>query len=257
MSEYHGKFVWYELMTIDAPAAEVFYRGVMGWSAKTIDMPNMTYTMFSVGETGVGGMLTLPKQALDAGVPPYWIGYIAVDDVDAYAKKVTEEGGAIHVPPEDIPGVGRFGAVADPHGAGFALFKPLPGMQAPQVALDAVGHAGWRELYAGELNAAFAFYSKLFGWTKDQAVDMGAMGVYQLFATGGPAVGGMMTKPPSLPRPVWTYYFNVAGVKAAIARVEAGGGKVINGPHQVPGGHWIVQCLDPQGAMFALVSGQA
>jgi hypothetical protein len=66
--------------------------------------------------------------------------------------------------------------------------------------------------------------------------------------------GGMMTKPPMVPVPVWGYYFNVDTIQAAIERVKAGGGTIVNGPHQVPGGQWIVQGVDPQGANFALVS---
>jgi len=84
-------------------------------------------------------------------------------------------------------------------------------------------------------------------------MDMGPMGIYQLFATGDGPVGGMMTKPPQIPTPFWTYYFNVEAVDAPVARVTQGGGKVVNGPMQVPGGSWIVQCFDPQGAFFAMV----
>jgi predicted enzyme related to lactoylglutathione lyase len=115
------------------------------------------------------------------------------------------------------------------------------------------GHIGWRELHAGEREGAFAFYSGQFGWTKAEAIDMGPMGVYQIFAIDGAQAGGMMTKTPQTPTPFWLYYFNVAAVDAAMARVTDGGGQVLNGPHQVPGGSWIVQCFDPQGAMFALV----
>ncbi|HXW20661.1 MAG TPA: VOC family protein [Roseiarcus sp.] len=254
MADSQGKFVWYELLTTDMAAAEKFYRGVLGWSAREAGAPGMSYTLFSVGEVGAAGMLTLPKAAKDMGATPHWTGYIAVDDVDAYARKVTEAGGRIYAPATDIPSIGRFAAAGDPHGADFVIFKPLPGMRAPVIAPDAVGHAGWRELMAGDLETEFAFYSKLFGWTKGDAVDMGPMGRYQLFATGGTTIGGMMTKPQSLPRPGWNYYFNVAGVNDSIAKVKAGGGKVVNGPHQVPGGSWIVQCLDPQGVMLALVS---
>jgi uncharacterized protein len=75
-----------------------------------------------------------------------------------------------------------------------------------------------------------------------------------MFATGGPAVGGMMTKPPEVPMPYWLYYFNVDAIDAAMARVIKQGGKVLMGPHEVPGGQWILQCQDPQGAMFALVA---
>jgi predicted enzyme related to lactoylglutathione lyase len=80
------------------------------------------------------------------------------------------------------------------------------------------------------------------------------MGVYQLFKAGGDqAQGGMMTKPPAVPAPYWTYYFVVDAIPAAVQRLEAGGGKVINGPMEVPGGMWIVQGLDPQGAVFSLL----
>ena len=104
---------------------------------------------------------------------------------------------------------------------------------------------------------AFGFYAELFGWTKAEAIDMGDMGRYQLFAAGGAPIGGMMTKPAAVPAPFWTYYFQVDGVGAAVERLKAGGGTVINGPMEVPGGSWIVQGLDPQGAMFSLVSANA
>jgi predicted enzyme related to lactoylglutathione lyase len=94
----------------------------------------------------------------------------------------------------------------------------------------------------------------MFGWTKADAMPMGEMGVYQLFAIDGVPVGGMMTKMAQSPQPFWVYYFNVPEITAAEARVKSGGGQIINGPMQVPGGSWIVQCLDPQGAMFALVA---
>jgi uncharacterized protein len=254
MADSNGRFVWYELLTTDMAAAEKFYRGALGWSAREAGAPGQPYTLFSVGEVGAAGMLTLPKAAKDMGATPHWTGYIAVDDVDAYAGKATEAGGRLYAPPTDIPSIGRFAVMGDPHGADFVIFKPLPGMRAPAIAPDAIGHAGWRELMAGDLETDFAFYSKLFGWTKRDAVDMGPMGPYQLFAWGGSTIGGMMTKPPTLPRPGWNYYFNVAGVNDSIAKVKAGGGKVVNGPHQAPGGSWIVQCLDPQGVMLALVS---
>jgi predicted enzyme related to lactoylglutathione lyase len=109
-------------------------------------------------------------------------------------------------------------------------------------------------LHTTDWPAAFGFYAALFGWTKGEPFDMGPMGVYQLFATGDCPVGGMMnmTAEPKAP-PHWLYYFNVEAIDAAVARVAAAGGQVLNGPMQVPGGSWIVQGLDPQGAPFALV----
>ena len=247
-------FVWYDVMTTDTKASETFYKAVIGWSAKDSGVPGQNYTLLSAGAAMVGGLMPIPEDARKAGAGPAWMGYIGVDDVDAFAKRVQKAGGAIHKPPSDIPGVGRFAVAADPHGAGFILFKPASDQQPPPVTAGTPGHIGWHELYAGDREGAWTFYADLFGWTKDTAIDMGAMGTYQLFATGGAAVGGMMTKPAHVPRPGWLFYFNVDAIDSAIARVKANGGDVLNGPMQVPGGSWIAQCRDPQGAQFAMVS---
>jgi predicted enzyme related to lactoylglutathione lyase len=132
------------------------------------------------------------------------------------------------------------------------LFQPGgAGGSADQMA---PGHTGWHELYAIDIEAVFPFYQGLFGWTEADVVDMGPMGKYQLFATGGHPVGGMMNKPAVVPAPVWQFYFNVPSADQAVAKIEAGGGKVLHGPQEVPGGSWIVQGLDPQGAVFAVVA---
>ena len=85
-------------------------------------------------------------------------------------------------------------------------------------------------------------------------MDMGPMGVYQLFQIDGKDVGGMMKKMDSMPVPSWVYYFNVDGIDKAVARIAKAGGKIAMGPHQVPGGQWIVTAQDPQGAFFSLLS---
>lgn len=257
MSNHHGKFVWHELMTTDMGAAEAFYRAVVGWDAHDSGMPDMSYKLFTAGKIDVAGLMTIPAEAAKMGTRPGWTGYIAVDDVDARAAEVKQAKGSVYRPPGDIPGVGRFAIVADPQGAVFALFKGTAEMpdQPPAEALP--GHVGWHELHAADREAAFAFYAKLFGWTKGEALDMGPAGLYQIFAREGVAMmGAVMTKEEAEPAPFWLYYFNVGEIDAAAARVKAGGGQVLNGPHQVPGGSWIVHCRDPQGAMFALVGPQ-
>jgi hypothetical protein len=144
--------------------------------------------------------------------------------------------------------------VADPQGAGFLLAKGLSSESFPPISSRTPGAIGWRELMAGEWKSAFAFYEKLFGWTKAEAFEMGPMGTYQLFATGAEPVGGMMTKPDAVPMPNWGYYFNVDAIDAAAERVKAAGGKILMGPAEVPGPMFIVQCMDPLGAYFALVA---
>ncbi len=247
-----GDFVWYDIMTTDTAAATAFYEGVVGWTSADAGMPGMAYTLLSAGATPVCGLMALPPEALAAGAPPRWMGYICVDDVDAHADKVAAAGGAVQQGPDDIPGVGRFAYVADPHGAGFYLFKGDG--DAAQAAPHTQGHVGWNELYAGDGASAFAFYAGLFGWIKDQAIPMGPMGVYQTFAADGVQIGGVMTRMAHQPKPYWLYYFNVDAIDAAATRVTEAGGQVTHGPTEVPGGQWIVQCTDPQGAMFALVA---
>ena len=250
-----GDFIWCELMTDDAKAAEGFYRDVVGWTADETGVAGIAYTTFKAAGAPVAGLMALSAEMRDGGARPGWLGYVSAEDVDATARRVTELGGVIHRAAEDIPGIGRFAVVGAPDGAVFALFRPSDGGDGPPRGRMQPGHVGWHELMAGELESAFAFYAELFGWVRTEAIDMGPMGTYQLFAAheGEPAIGGMMTKPADVPACFWLYYFNVEALDPAIERVKAGGGSLLNGPMEVPGGAWIGQCLDPQGAMFALV----
>jgi len=247
-----SKFVWYELITSDVDAAEAFYKSVVGWNTEQWGGgPDMRYIILKAGETGVAGMMAIPKEA--QGMKPAWLGYIHADNVDAATDSVINGGGNVLRAPEDIPDVGRFSVVTDPQGAVFMMITPKGEGGAP-VAPGTPGHVGWHELMAEEWETAFYFYSNQFEWTKDEPIDIEHMGIYQLFRTGGDApVGGMMTKPPQIESPYWLYYFNVADIDVATERVLQNKGQVVMGPMQVPGGSWICQCIDPQGALFALV----
>ena len=252
----HGDFFWYEVMTADTAGAAKFYCDVIGWGTQNASVAGVDYSVFTVGGAGVAGLMAIPAEARKAGAQPCWMGYIAVDDVDQAAERIAAEGGRILRPPADVPGVIRFAVAADPQGAAFLIAKGLLDEAPPAPPPGAPGTIGWRELYADEWTSAFAFYERMFGWTKAEAVDMGEMGTYQLFANGGEPLGGMMTKPSAIPAPHWGYYFNVSGIDSAGNRVSAGGGRILNGPMQVPGGQWVMQCMDPQGAAFSLVSFQ-
>lgn len=255
MHENQQAFVWYELMTTDTEGAKSFYADVFGWNIQDSGLPDMSYAILSAGSDMVSGMMPLPEDARAMGARPGWLGYIGVDDVDACTSQIGEMGGTVHRAPQDIPNVGRFAVVADPHGAAFIVFRPQQGSgDAGMSSFGQPGHVGWHELHAGDGPQAFDFYSMLFGWKRGEALDMGPMGVYQIFETRGAAIGAMMTKTAETPMPFWLFYFNVEELDAATARVTRSGGQVVMGPHQVPGGSWIAHCLDPQGAIFAMVS---
>ena len=249
-----SRFVWYELMTSDLPAAVGFYSKVVGWKAEDSGMPGMAYTLMKVGDAQVAGAMATPPELAAINAPSTWSGYIAVDDVDATEARVLQLGGKVLRPASDIPQVGRFAVVADPQGGSFMLFKPQRSDPPPMPAPGAPGTTGWHELRAMDGPAVWDFYATLFGWTKGEGLDMGPGGIYQIFEIDGVPSGAVMTKEPDQPAPGWRYYFQVDAVDAAVQRLTALGGVVTMGPHQVPGGNWIVHGRDPQGALFALMS---
>jgi uncharacterized protein len=250
MVDSHGRFVWYELMTTDAEAAKSFYAAVIGWGAQDASKPGLSYTLFTVGKAAVSGLMPLSEDARKMGMRPSWLGYVGVDDVDATADRIIKLGGAVHVPPTSIPNISRVSVAVDPQMAMFALLTWLQGDEQP-VALSTPGRVGWHELLAADVEKAWTFYGDLFGWQEANA-DTPAAGTYRLFSAGGETIGGMCTKPATAPVPFWLYYFNVGDIDLAVKRVKAGGGRIVIGPMEVPGGRWIVQCVDPQGAIFAL-----
>jgi predicted enzyme related to lactoylglutathione lyase len=203
--------------------------------------------------------MKLNSEMTAGGARPGWFGYVGVDDVDATVARIEAAGGQVQMPPTDIPEAGRIAMVADPQGAPFYVMRPTPPPGADDMDScvfhpEKPGHVAWNELHATDGSGAFDFYAGQLGWEKSDAMDMGPMGTYQMFKVGGTdqAIGGMMTSP-NFPRPMWLYYFNVPDIDDALARINGNGGSVMYGPGEIPGGHFIIQGTDPQGALFAVV----
>jgi predicted enzyme related to lactoylglutathione lyase len=141
----------------------------------------------------------------------------------------------------------------DPQGAAFYIIQPSPSEERPEAAPEP-GEGSWHELMTTDAEAAMQFYSEVFGWQPSEAMDMGPMGKYQMFNRPHGMIGGMMNKPPEMAHlpPYWGIYFLVPDINAAVERVKANGGQILNGPMEVPGGDWVVNAMDPQGAAFSL-----
>ena len=250
-----GRFVWHELMTSDPPAAQPFYTQLTGWSTQLWDGGPTPYTMWMNGETAVGGLMQLPDAAKQQGAPPHWLAYIATPDVDATVADALSRGGRVLHEPFDIETVGRVAVLADPQGAVFAAHTAAgtaPGHDGPW----GVGEVSWHELATTDPDAAFGFYSDLFGWVKTDAMDMGPAGTYQMFGrTNERSVGGIFRQAAEMPGPsAWLPYLSVDDVDARVETVTQLGGQVLNGPMDVPGGDRVAQCMDPQGVAFAIHS---
>ncbi|MGI8496044.1 MAG: VOC family protein [Gemmatimonadaceae bacterium] len=251
-TDYRGRFLWHELLTTDTKAAQTFYRAVAGWSTQPWDDAPTPYTMWMNNGVPLGGIMDLPQHLRDKKVPPNWLSYIGTPDVDDTLAKAAKLGGVTMVPPKDIPTVGRFAVLGDPQGAVFAIYTPEkepPGLD-PQPQR---GDISWHELVTTDHVKAFDFYARLFGWVTTTAMDMGAMGLYQMYGRPeGIPLGGMFNKSKEMAFPPnWLPYISVGDVNAAVDIIKKQGGQVMNGPMDVPGGS-ILQGMDPQGGAFAL-----
>jgi uncharacterized protein len=248
MSDSQGRFVWYDLITSDVNGAIEFYEDVIGWGTHPF---GESYVMWTAGETPVGGVTTLHHDQKPTGSTPHWMAHVTADDVDALTKKAASLGAKTLAPPEDIPTVGRFSVIADPQGAVIALFTSKDRTTA-RPAEPTTRYFSWNELMADDPEAALRFYSQLFGWQKTDAVES-PLGTYQMYGKGGRTFGGMGKRPKDYPAPPhWLYYVKVDDLDAALERVKKGGGQVMHGPMEVPGGDRVAQCMDPQRAAFAL-----
>jgi predicted enzyme related to lactoylglutathione lyase len=252
MPNPHGSFIWYELMTTDAAAAGRFYTDVVGWTVGEAGSPVGDYRIFSAGDSAVAGLMTLPAGAEQGGMRPGWFGYIGVDDVDAAVAGITAAGGSVHMPARDLPGVGRLAMVADPQGVVFYVMRGASEESSSSFDPVAAGHCAWNELATSDLDAAIAFYTGQFGWTRGDVMDMGDLGDYRFIHHAGDRIGAMMRQQPG-PPPLWSFYFRVPDVDAASKRASERGGTIMHGPAEVPGGDYIVIASDPQGATFSLV----
>jgi predicted enzyme related to lactoylglutathione lyase len=252
-------FIWYELLTPDADASQRFYASVVGWSIQAGTTPGMDYRhlMAPDGE-GVGGMLQLTPQMQAGGARPVWLGYVDVADVDAAVNRIEAQGGKTQMPATTIDGVGRMAMVADPQGAPFYVMTPTPppdrkDAKSTAFSRTSVGHCAWNELATADPAQAFAFYTAQFGWSDGGSMPMGAAGDYQFINDDSGMIGAVLSSAAGNRPSMWTFYFRVPDIDTAKKNLEAGGGTIMHGPQDVPGGDFILIAVDPQGAVFALI----
>jgi predicted enzyme related to lactoylglutathione lyase len=257
--EARGDFIWYELLTGDIGGAKRFYDAVVGWNVQErSDFPN-DYRMIGRSDGKfAGGAMQLTDEMKQHGGRPIWLGYILVPDVDASVAAIERDGGRAMMPAFDIPGVGRVAMVTDPSGAPFYIMKPLPPEGDPNAksdvfSVDQPQRVRWNELSTTDQDGAVDFYRRHFGWTQEGSMPMGEMGDYRFIQANGVNIGAIMRKPPQLPVSLWTYYIGVDDIDRAAEAIKAGGGQILNGPMEIPGGEFALNGLDPQGAAFGLV----
>lgn len=261
MTDDRGAFIWYELMTPDADAARAFYKAVIGWeiAARASGDSNMDYRMIQRSDGGMaGGVLNMPPEMVENGPRPGWFGYIHVPDVDAAIAKLGDAGGAVHMGPNDMAGVGRMAMVADPQGAVFYLMTPTPPEGDPDARSDVFDyakpqHMRWNELWTTDPQGAVSLYTDLFGWTQEGAMPMGEMGDYRFIQKDDGGIGAIAPAQAGGEGSRWQYFAGVDDIDRACKAVTENGGKLLGEPQQIPGGEYSVYAHDPQGATIGLV----
>jgi len=255
-----GSFCWHEIGSPDAAKAKAFYTGLFGWSTKDQPMgpnPEDIYTLMRVGEADVAGLYEMRGEHF-ANVPPHWMTYVWVDDVDAAVAKAKALGGSVMGEVMDMPGIGKMATVQDPTGAVFSLYKGSGHSGAAPLGA-APGGVSWNELMTTDAAKAKAFYTELIGW-ESKSQDMGGF-EYTMFSQPGSSesIGGMMEMSGpewegGAPPPHWMNYVTVADCDATVAQALALGGEVVHGPSDIPNIGRFAILKDPTGAVFSVIT---
>jgi predicted enzyme related to lactoylglutathione lyase len=242
-----GTFSWADLATSDADAAKGFYTGLFGWETEDNPLPEGgVYTMLRKRGKAVAALYDAQQ-----GQPPAWLSYVTVESADAAADSVRQNGGTVEMDPFDVMEVGRMAVIQDPTGAFFAVWEPRASIGAEVV--NEPGAITVNQLNTGDPERAERFYADVFGW-RFESVEGGDLPYWGIY-NGDRLNGGMMPLPDGDTPPHWLVYFGSENVDDDAGRIGELGGQVMAPPMSVPGGRILV-ARDPQGAVFAVLSGR-
>lgn len=247
-----GTPCWVDLGTPDVEAAARFYGSLFGWSVEAGENADQTggYRQAALRGKPVAGLMPLMQE----GQPPAWSTYVSVEDADATAAKVRENGGTALAEPMDVLDLGRMAIFADPTGAVFGIWQPRS-----FVGAEVVNEAGafiWSELNTRDPDRAKAFYGAVFGWAFEDREFEGS-GTYTTISVGDNTFGGIFDMTGRMPDEVpanWLAYFAVDDTDATVDRLKEGGGQVPMGPQEITGVGTIAVTQDPWGAVFAVIA---
>jgi uncharacterized protein len=256
MNEYPaGTPSWVDLGSPDIEATISFYRGLFGWEVPESANPEQTggYRIAELGGKPAAGLMPLMQE----DQPIAWTSYISVDDADAIAARAKDAGGQVVAEPMDVMDLGRMALFADPTGAHLGVWQPR-GFKGAGV-VNENGAISWNELDTRDPDRAKEFYGAVFGW---EFRDFGGQGNYWTLHRPGEehSVGGLMDMrgvvPDEIP-PTWLVFFAADDADATAAKATELGGRVANGPMDIPDVGRFAVLVDPSGAAFGIFQAPA
>lgn len=243
-------FGWVDLASTDQETAKKFYSELFDWEPQDAPLPDGGYyTNFKKDGKTVAGL----GSTMAEGMPSIWSSYVLVDDAEKTVKAAKDAGGQVFMEPMDVMEFGRMAFVADPSGAAFGLWEPKS-----HQGVEMFGEHGslvWNELATRELEAARAFYEKVFGWSWD-STDMGEGGTYYLGGVGNDKRAGGIEMGEMWPAEVpahWDVYFAVDDHDSAAKKAVELGATDMSGPIEVPSAGTMHYLQDPTGAFFYIL----
>ena len=238
---------WVDLGSPDIEASRRFYSDLFGWTSEVIMEPaDAGYTQFFLNGKRVAGLGPLME-----GAHPAWSTYVRTEDAAETARRVREAGGEVVAEPLAVMDYGSLAVFRDPTGAYFSVWQN--GTHTGAEVFNEPGSFAWNELGTRDLPAARRFYTAVFDWGTKGEDD-----TYVEWQVSGRTVAGMMSIAGRLPDEVpahWLVYFAVADTDATAERAVQLGGAVRRAPADFPGVGRLAVLADPQGAVFAVITG--
>jgi uncharacterized protein len=244
---------WVDMGSTDLAKSREFYGALFGWNCPEGPPEAGGYAVCDLGGKTVAGL----GPQMNPAVPPSWMTYVNVDDVDASVAKVAPAGGTVLAPPMTVMEAGRMAIVADPLGAVIGMWQPNQHTGA-QLANEANTYC-WSELTTTDLDGSKAFYRAVFGWDAEDQGPPGGPPAYTEWRVSGRSVGGMMLKNDNMPAdmpPNWAVYFAVADIDATVGKAQELGGTLYFGPADIEPGRFAV-LGDNVGAVFNAIQTKA
>lgn len=245
-----GTPCWVDVMVPDTKRAAEFYGPLLGWEFADQGAEFGNYLIAQV--SGRAAAAIGPKPPGMEQMPSVWTTYLATENADETAAKITAAGGQLIMEPGDVGPAGRLAMAVDPTGAVFGVWQG-GGTTGVQIA-NVPGTLVWNECMTRDLEAAKAFYTSVFGYEYDDLSGDGFS--YVVAKVDGHVIGGIGGLPAEVPAEVpahWSTYFGAGDTDATVAKAVDLGGSIMREPRDSPYGR-SAQLADDQGVPFSVIS---